>query len=82
MFQHLKLPTISAVLRDIDKAIRWTEVLSGYLLLSVDILTVSDTSVCLLICKRTLTINYILLFHLSVRYLEIILVARWKNTFG
>lgn len=81
MFQRLKLPKISAVVRDIDKAIRWTDVLNGYLLLSVDVLTVNDTSVCLLICKRTLTINYILLFHLSVRYLEIILVAQWKNTF-
>lgn len=61
MFQSLKTPTISAVVRYIDEAIRWTENLSGYMLLSVDILSVNDSSVCLLICERTLAINYILL---------------------
>lgn len=70
MFQSLKHPTISAVIRDIDKAIRWTEILNGYMLLSVDILLVSGTSICLLICERTLTINYILVYHLSLRHLE------------
>jgi len=44
-------------------------------LLIIDILSVNDTSVCLLICVRTVTTTYILLYHLSVRYLEIILVA-------
>lgn len=61
IFQSLKKPAISFVVRDIDKAIRCTENLNGYMLLSVDILSGNDISVCLLICERILPINYILL---------------------
>lgn len=59
MLQSLETPTISAVVREIDKAIRWTENLNGYMLLRVDILSVNDISVCLFVCERTPAINYI-----------------------
>lgn len=82
MKKQINNTNISAVVRSIYKATKWTENLNGYMLLSKDILLINDMLFFLWIFERTLTNNYILLKHLSKRYLETILVTQQKNTAG
>lgn len=82
MKKQINNNNISAVVRSIYKATKWTENLNGYMLLSKDILLIDDMLFFLWIFERTLTNNYILLKHLSKRYLETILVTQQKNTAG